>query len=90
MNMNKVMMTTAKAGALYIGAFAIWKLGIWHGEGAGVMMGYATEHGMCTDLEGGALGYLDYVEKNEKNLFGKMFTMGANEMAKKLVKAENN
>ena len=34
MNMNKFMTTMAKAGVLYIGAFAIWKLGIWHGEGA--------------------------------------------------------
>ncbi len=90
MNMNKVMMTMVKAGALYIGAFAIWKLGIWHGEGAGVIMGYAAEHGMCTDVEGGAFGYLEYVEKNEKNLFGKMFTMGANEMAEQFVKAGNN
>lgn len=90
MNMNKVMMTMAKAGALYIGAFAIWKLGIWRGEGAGVIMGYATEHGMLTDVEGGTLGYLEYVEKNEKNLFGKMFMMGANEMAKQFAKAENN
>ena len=88
MNMNKFMTTMAKAGALYIGAFAIWKLGIWHGEGAGVALGYAAEHTMCT--EGGALGYLEYVEKNEKNLFGKMFTMGANEMAEQFVKAGNN
>lgn len=42
MNMNKFMTTMAKAGVLYIGAFAIWKLGIWHGEGAGVALGYAT------------------------------------------------
>ena len=76
MNMNKVMMTMAKAGALYIGAFAIWKLGIWHG--------------MCTDVEGGVFGYLKYVEKNEKNLFGKMFTMGAIKMAEQFVKAGNN
>lgn len=53
-------------------------------------IGYATEHGICTDAEGGALGYLKYVEKNEKNLFGKMFMTGATEMAKKLAKAENN
>ena len=90
MNMNKFMTTMAKAGALYIGAFAIWKLGIWHGEGAGAMIGYATEHGMLTDVEGGTLGYLEYVEKNEKNLFGKMFTMGAKEIAKQLKNIENN
>lgn len=88
MNMNKFMTTMAKAGVLYIGAFAIWKLGIWHGEGAGVALGYAAERTMCT--EGGALGYLEYVEKNEKNLFGKMFTMGANEIAKQLKNIENN
>ena len=88
MNMNKVMMTMAKAGALYIGAFAIWKLGTWHGEGAGVALGYAAEHIMCT--ENGALGYLVYVEKNKKNLFGKMFTMGAKEIEKQLKSIENN
>lgn len=86
MNANKFMTTMAKAGALYIGAFAIWKLGIWHGEGAGVAIGYATEHSKIDDVEG-ALGYLKYVEKNEKNLFGKMFMMGANEMVKQLNKA---
>ena len=90
MNMNKVMMTMAKAGALYIGAFAIWKLGIWYGEGAGVVIGYAAEHGGCTDLEGDALGYVKYVEKNERNLFGKMFTMGAKEIEKQLKNIENN
>lgn len=89
MKTNKFMTTMAKAGALYIGAFAIWKLGIWHGEGAGVAIGYAAEHSKIDDVEG-ALGYLDYVEKNEKNLFGKMFMMGANEMAKQLNKSENN
>lgn len=90
MNMNKVMMTMAKAGALYIGAFAIWKLGIWYGEGAGVIIGYATEHGVCRDVDGGACGYLEHVEKNEKNLFGKMFTMGAKEKAEQFIKAEIN
>lgn len=90
MNMNKFMTTMAKAGVLYIGAFAIWKLGIWYGEGAGVVIGYAAEHGGCTDLEGDALGYVKYVEKNEKNLFGKMFMTGANEIAKMTTKTENN
>ena len=88
MNINKFMTTMAKAGVLYIGAFAIWKLGIWHGEGAGVALGYATEHIMCA--EGGALGYLEYVEKNERNLFGRMFTMGAKEIEKQLKNIENN
>ena len=90
MNMNKVMTTTAKAGALCIGAYTIWKLGIWHGEGAGVAIGYAIDHGMCADLECSALGYVEYVEKNEKNLFGKMFMTGVNEITKKMINAENN
>lgn len=89
MNANKFMTTMAKAGALYIGAFAIWKLGIWHGEGAGVAMGYVLDHAKNTDV-GDAGGYLEYVEKNEKNLFGKLFMMGANEMAKQFKNAEDN
>ena len=89
MNANKFMTTMAKVGALYIGAFAIWKLGIWHGEGAGVAIGYALDHAKSTDV-GDAGGYLEYVEKNEKNLFGRMFMMGANEMAKQINKPENN
>ena len=89
MNMNKVMTTMAKVGALCIGAFAIWKLGNWHGEGAGVVIGYAIEHCTCTDVEGGTLGYVEYVEKNEKNLFGKMFITGVNEMVS-MMNAENN
>lgn len=55
-----------------------------------MIIGYAAEHDMCTDVKGGAFGYLEHVEKNEKNLFGKMFTMGANEMAEQFVKAGNN
>lgn len=47
------------------------------------------DHAKSSDV-GDAGGYLKYVEKNEKNLFGKMFTMGAYEMAKQLNKAENN
>ena len=90
MNMNKVMTTAAKVGALCVGAFTIWKLGNWHGEGAGMVLGYATEHGGCTDLEGGIPEYLEHVEKIEKNLFGKMFVTGANEMAKMMLNAENN
>lgn len=39
MNMNKFMTTMAKAGVLYIGAFAIWKLGMtW--EKFGTFLGH--------------------------------------------------
>lgn len=90
MNMNKVMTTMAKVGALCIGAFTIWKLGNWHGEGGGVVIGYAIEHGACADVEGGTLGYVEYVEKNEKNLFGKMFITGVNEMVNTMMSTKNN
>lgn len=45
---------------------------------------------VCADVEGGTLGYVEYVEKNEKNLFGKMFITGVNEMVNTMMSTKNN
>ena len=75
MSMNKFMVNAAKVGALYIGAWAFWKLGIWYGEGAGVTVCCAIEQGKIKDIKS-ACDYMNYVQGTEKNLFGTVFTKG--------------